>query len=86
MLIIHSKVYFWYRYESETKENIFVTDRSSTYVEFKLKRLESSIYNETLSKLEGIYKKSKEIIGRPPLAVTLTVASSLYIDFIMFLY
>jgi hypothetical protein len=59
--VFYLKFVFFYRYESETKEGIIVTDQSSTYVEFKLKRKDFD-NNQESSKLETLYNQSKEFI------------------------
>ena len=52
------------RYESETRENILVTNQSSTYVEFRLKRKGASDQNkqESPSKIGTIYNQTKEFV------------------------
>ncbi|CAF4170825.1 unnamed protein product [Rotaria sp. Silwood2] len=52
-------------YESETKENIFVTNQSSTYVEFKLKRIDFYDDKQNISQLQTLYNQSKTFIRRP---------------------
>jgi len=59
--VFYLKFFFFYRYESETKEGIIVTDQSSTYVEFKLKRKDFD-NNQESSELETLYNQSKEFI------------------------
>lgn len=65
--------YFWNRYESETRENILVSNQSSTYIEFKLKRKDSSdisdkknrfstFVNATSTNIRTLYRQTKEFI------------------------
>jgi len=49
-------------YDSETKKGITVTDRSSTYVEFKLKRNDSYNENQEPSPIKILYNQSKEFV------------------------
>ena len=52
------------RYESETRKNIIVTNRSSTYVEFQLKRKASFDEKDQQgpSKIGTIYNQTKEFV------------------------
>ncbi|CAF3786452.1 unnamed protein product [Rotaria sordida] len=52
-------------YESETKTNIFVTNQSSTYVEFKLKRIDFYDDQQYLLAIKTFYNQSKTFIRRP---------------------
>ncbi len=52
----------FHRYESETRENILVTNQSSTYIEFKLKRSDSYDNNQDISKIRTLYNQSKEFV------------------------
>jgi len=51
-----------FRYESDTRVDIVVTNQSSTYIEFKLKRKDYSIDNQETSKIKELYNQSKEFI------------------------
>jgi len=61
------------RYQSETKQNILVGSQSSTYIEFKLKRKDSSndndkqgsfstFVNVTSSNMQTLYRQAKEFV------------------------
>ena len=68
------------RYASETKRTIFVTNRSSTFVEFKLKRKDSYDSNQGLSKIQILYNQSKEFILRRTLLIIIICICGSYID------
>jgi len=66
-----------YRYESETKERISVTDLSSTYIEFKLKRKE---IDDRPSTIKILYNQSKEFILHRTLFLIITGVGGSLID------
>ncbi len=53
---------FLYRYDSETKERVLVTNQSSTYVEFQLKRNKFSDDNQEISPIVTLYNQSKDFV------------------------
>jgi len=66
-----------YRYESETKERISVTDLSSTYIEFKLKRKE---IDDRPSTIKILYNQSKEFVLHRTLFLIITGVGGSLID------
>ncbi|CAF1273000.1 unnamed protein product [Rotaria sp. Silwood1] len=60
-------------YESETKYNIFVTNQSSTYIEFKLNRIEFYDNKQNSSVIKILYNQSKAFIHRPVFFLTITI-------------
>ena len=78
------------RYQSETKQNILVGNQSSTYIEFKLKRKDSSddrddkkgpfstFVNATSVNVQTLYQKAKEFILHQTLFLVISGISGLY--------
>ncbi len=51
-----------FRYESDARVDVTVTEQSSTYIEFKLKRNDYLADNQDSSKVKDLYNQSKEFI------------------------
>ncbi len=72
-LLLRNSISLFNRYQSETKQNILVGSQSSTYIEFKLKRKDSSndngkqgsfstFVNVTSSNMQTLYRQVKEFV------------------------
>jgi ABC-type xylose transport system permease subunit len=79
------------RYQSETKQNLFVGSQSSTYIEFKLKRKDSSniddrlgsfstFVNTTTSNVQTLYHQAKEFILHRTVFLLITGICGLYLS------
>jgi hypothetical protein len=69
---------FLFRYESDTRVDINVTNQASTYVEFKLKRKDYSVDNQDFSKIKEFYNQSKEfLLHRTVVLIIVGVCGSL---------
>jgi hypothetical protein len=78
------------RYQSETKQNVLVGSQSSTYVEFKLKRKDSSnddiahkgsfstFVNTTSTNIQTMYRQAKDFILHRTLFLIIAGISGLY--------
>jgi len=78
------------RYQSETKQNVLVGSQSSTYVEFKLKRKDSSnddiahkgsfstFVNTTSTNIQTMYRQAKDFILHRTLFLIIAGICGLY--------